>query len=69
MSLHKYQIDFSSLTPDEFKNLHDKLDPKTNSGLSCNPQTKLAQFLVDESIDPSHLVEIPDCCHLTRIYH
>ena len=66
MSLHKYFIDFSSLSPDEKETLTVKLEERTWDGLQWIPPAfNSAYFMIDENSDINRL-EIPEHCPFHR---
>ncbi len=67
MSLHKYRIDFSELTANEKSDLVDRIESISFNGLSWHSGFKIADFFVNETINLDFL-NIPEVCHLTRIY-
>lgn len=67
MSLHKYWVDFSSLTANEKSELHNNLDTHSHDGFLWDPNLQGSTFLVPENYDISFL-KIPEKCHLTRVY-
>jgi hypothetical protein len=68
MSLHKYELSFSSLSQSDKIELMNRIDKVSWNGLDLNPKAQVGQFFLDESLDPS-ILKIPDSCHLVRIYH
>jgi len=67
MSLHKYFIDFSSLSLDEKVSLTDQLEKRTWNGLQWIPPAfNSAYFMIDENSDIKRL-EIPDYCPFHRV--
>lgn len=63
MSLHKYSIDFSSLSSTECSELMYKIENYSYTGLHKEPGSQLAFFFLDEK--PSfNLSEIPASCQL-----
>lgn len=67
MSLHKYGLTFSQLTPSERADLIDRLEKMSWNGLFWDSDFQNAQFFIDEKDDPASL-NVPASCHLTRLY-
>ena len=67
MSLHKYKIDFSSLSTNEKTELMDQIDSISFNGLFWHANFQSADFFIDETFNLDSL-KIPDQCHLSRIY-
>lgn len=66
MSLRQYEIDFSSLSPDERKSVMHKINQISYNGFHWKQGFQSAVFSVetDRGID---FLNIPEECHLTRI--
>ena len=66
MSLIRYQLDYSSLSPDEVKALITRIDSHSYMGFDANPVEKIGQFFIEDTLDVS-ICQIPASCHLTRL--
>lgn len=66
MSLHQYEIDFSSLSLDEKTILIDRIENVSFNGLLWKQGFQSANFFVEDSFDISSL-NVPVCCRLSRL--
>lgn len=66
MSLHRYKIEFATLTTDEKRNLIDKIETHSFSGLFWNTNFQSGEFLMEEPYN-LNLLHVPNSCNLTRI--
>lgn len=66
MSLIRYRLDYSKLSPDEAEDLIQRIDKISFDGFLPAIRTRIGEFFLDESVDVS-ILRIPDSCHLTRI--
>lgn len=66
MSLHQYEIDFSSLSIDERKSIIHKIEQVSHDGLHWKQGLQSAVFSVETNRDINFL-NIPEACHLTQI--
>ena len=66
MALHKYEIDFSSLSSDERLSLISRIEDRTFNGLHWNRDFQSGVFYVDEKYNVDNL-NIPYACRLTRV--
>lgn len=69
MSLYKYKVDFSSLTPQEKSDFFSRIDDKSYNGFFFDFVSQSGSFFVDENnLYLLTQMAIPAVCHLTRIY-
>lgn len=66
MSLHQYEIDFSTLSPSEKSILSEHIDECSFNGLHWKPGFQSAIFFVDEKFDIRFL-NVPTSCRLSRL--
>lgn len=66
MSLHRYKIDLSSLTPKEKATLLDQIETVSYNGFFWYPDLYGGEFFVDENYSISQL-KIPAHCNLIRL--
>lgn len=66
MSLIRYQLDYSSLSPDEAEALIKRIDRYSYTGFEANSDKKIGQFFIKDTDDIS-IYQIPLSCHLTRV--
>ena len=69
MSLYKYKVDFSALTPEEKSDLFSRIEDKSYNGFFFDPVSQSGSFFVyDDNLDLLTQMANPAVCHLTRIY-
>ena len=66
MSLHQYEIDFSSLSPDEKNTLSERIENFSFNGLCWKQDFQSAIFFIEENFDISFL-NVPIKCQLSRL--
>lgn len=66
MSLQVYKIEFSPLSPNERKELFDRINRFSYTGLKFSPDLQSGEFTMDE-LYSFEFLEIPENCHLTQI--
>lgn len=69
MSLHRYRIDLSALSPNVKNDLIENIEEISFNGFSWYPDLLGGEFYVDELHEKSafNRVKIPSQCNLTRL--
>lgn len=66
MSLLRYRVDYSKLSPDEVEDLFRIIDEFSFNGFHPDYHARIGEFYLDDSVDVSTL-RIPDSCQLSHL--